>query len=107
MFNNIGGKIKSVAKVLTGLGITVSVLVGIMVMTSDMLGVGLLTIVLGSLLSWLSSFTLYGFGQLIENTDTLVKLQAKKTDSSPEPDEDEEEEEPEFQDYDFENCRRL
>ena len=32
---------------------------------------GLLTIVLGSLLSWIGSFFTYGFGQLIENTDDI------------------------------------
>ena len=32
---------------------------------------GWLVIIVGSLSSWVSSFTLYGFGQLIENTDII------------------------------------
>lgn len=34
---------------------------------------GVLIIIFGSLASWLSALTLYGFGQLIENTDALVE----------------------------------
>ncbi len=33
---------------------------------------GLLTIVIGSLMSWLGSFMTYGFGQLVDNSDKLV-----------------------------------
>ena len=32
----------------------------------------------GCLMSWIGSFLLYGFGQLIENTDILVKQGAKQ-----------------------------
>lgn len=77
MFNNIGGKIKSVASVLTGLGIAISIVIGIIAIIASAPGIGLLTIFLGSLASWLSSLTLYGFGQLIENTDKLVKMQTQ------------------------------
>ena len=35
--------------------------------------VGLIIIVVGSLLSWVGSFLLYGFGQLIENSDVLAE----------------------------------
>ena len=70
MFDNIGSKIKTVAATIAWLGIIGSVIIGI-VMIAESLLVGLLVIIVGSLSSWVSSFTLYGFGQLIENTDII------------------------------------
>lgn len=34
--------------------------------------IGLIVLIVGSLLSWASSFIIYGFGQLIENTDIIA-----------------------------------
>lgn len=77
-FNNIGRKIKILAKTITGIGITASVIYGIVVVWQSNSPIfiiqGLLTMIVGSLISWLSSVTLYGFGQLIENTDILVSI---------------------------------
>ena len=79
-FNNIGRKIKTLAKAITWIGITASVIYGAVVLrlsnspTFIILIQGLLTMIVGSLISWLSSVTLYGFGQLIENTDILVSI---------------------------------
>ncbi len=79
MFSNIGGKIKSLAQVITWLGIIVSVIWGFVLMATDedLIPAGLIIALLGSLISWISSFVLYGFGQLIENTDKLVELSKK------------------------------
>lgn len=79
MFGNIGGKIKSLAKIATWLGIIVSVIWGFVLMTTneDLIPAGLIVALLGSLISWISSFVLYGFGQLIENTDKLVESPKK------------------------------
>lgn len=82
MFDNIGHKIMTLAKVICVIGIILSVITGIAMMavgTRDAYGYktgpnilgGLLTIVLGSLGSWVGSFFTYGFGQLIENTDSI------------------------------------
>ena len=75
MFDNIGGKIKSLAQVVFWIGIICSVISGfVMIGTNeDLIFLGLVIIIIGSLVSWVSSFTLYGFGQLIENTDQLVQ----------------------------------
>lgn len=75
MFDNIGGKIKTLAKVICWLGIIASVIIGfvLMVQDEDTAFVGILIMILGSLGSWISSFMTYGFGQLIENSDILVK----------------------------------
>ena len=79
MFGNIGGKIKSLAQVITWLGIIVSVIWGVVLMSTDeaFIPAGLIIALLGSLISWISSFVLYSFGQLIENTDKLVELSKK------------------------------
>ncbi len=40
---------------------------------------GLLVIVIGSILSWLGSLVLYGFGQLVDNSDIIRKQLSNKT----------------------------
>lgn len=69
MYDEVGGKIKTLAKVIAWVGIIASVVVGIVTIST---GVGILVLILGPLFSWLSTLVLYGFGQLIENTDILV-----------------------------------
>ena len=80
MFDNIGRKIKSLSQFVCWIGIICSVISGIVITASDedLMFLGFLIMIIGPLVSWISSFTLYGFGQLIENTDQLV-LNAKKT----------------------------
>lgn len=75
MFKNIGGKIKGLASVIAWLGIIVSVVTGVIYMATafDGVGIGFLILVLGSLVSWISSWLLYGFGELIENTSKIAK----------------------------------
>ena len=79
MFCNIGEKIKALAQIITWIGIIVCVVLGIIIIANDdeLVLIGLLVMVLGSLLSWVSSFVLYGFGQLIENSDKIVKKMEK------------------------------
>lgn len=71
MFDNIDQKIKALAQVVCWIGIICSVISGIALIASGegLLLVGFIVIILGSLISWVSSFTLYGFGQLIENSE--------------------------------------
>ncbi len=77
MFDNIGSKLKTVAQVFAWLGIGASALIGLIVMfaNGDTPVPGLLIIGLGCVGSWISSLGMYGFGQLIENTDKLVAQQ--------------------------------
>ena len=72
MFENIGGKLKMVAQIVTWFGIIASVVVGIGMLYVMESPIGILVMIGGALVSWLSSLTLYGFGQLIENTDILA-----------------------------------
>ena len=75
MFNNIGGKIKTLASVITWLGIGLSVIIGIvlMVMAEELILIGLIVAILGSIFSWIGSFLIYGFGELIENSSIIAK----------------------------------
>lgn len=68
MFDNIGGKIKGFAKIVAWLGIILSVIIGLLSMATG----GILIMIIGGVSSWVGSFVLYGFGQLVENSDKLV-----------------------------------
>lgn len=76
MFANVGGKIKAVAQVVTWIGIIGSVIGGIALISTNFI-VGLLTAGVGSLLSWVSALALYGFGELVENSDISTNLAVK------------------------------
>lgn len=74
MFNNIGDKIKTLAQVVCWIGVALSVLYGVYII-SEGSGVGLLVMIFGSLLSWVGSFFTYGFGELIELTRQNQNIQ--------------------------------
>ena len=91
MFRNPGGKIKSYAKVLFWIGVVISIIIGVIEIGSSfvaaaysyhgsfgtiLLGIlgGILTVAIGTLISWLAVLTLYAFGTLVENSDELVRL---------------------------------
>lgn len=77
MFNNMGRKIKVLAKILCWIGIIASAVFGFLFGTKDdetlSLIIGIAIIIFGTLFSWIGSFLLYGFGQLVENSDILVQ----------------------------------
>ncbi len=94
MFSNIGGKIKMLAKVLFWIGVIGSVIIGGIFLISprgtatfnysygystqvSSVLAGIIFIFLGFLLSWISSMLLYGFGQLIENSDAIRENTSK------------------------------
>ncbi len=85
MYNNIGDKIKSVAKTVGIVGIVLSIIIGIFTYIS--LGVliggggviiGVAIMVGGSIASWLSTWILYSWGDIVDNVqqinETLTKL---------------------------------
>ena len=82
MFNysNIGDKIKNLAQVLFVLGAIVDISLGIILMGTDedLIIFGLLLILLGPVVTWVSSWLLYGFGQLIENSDIIADTYNRK-----------------------------
>ena len=80
MYENIGRKIKGLAIIVFAIMAILSVVAGVFMLFRDNGGflIGILIAGIGILLSWIGTFFLYGFGQLIENTDILV-YQAKNT----------------------------
>lgn len=73
MFSNIGGKIKGVAVAEAVIGIIASIVVGFVLIynssrSNPTAGLGWVIMIGGSIVSWLNSFILYGFGELIEKT---------------------------------------
>lgn len=77
MFNNIGHKIKVLAMVLCLIGIICGIVAGIVLVVEGLPEIGIPVLIGSPLLFWISSFVLYGFGQLVENSDTLVENTTK------------------------------
>lgn len=78
MFHNVGRTIKILAKVLLGVGFGLSFLIWMVCLfkcAADSEGrymvIGIATLLLGSLASWVNSILLYGFGSLIENSEAV------------------------------------
>lgn len=84
MFSNIGRKIKITAKVFCWIGIILSVISGLGLIVTGFSGMwpqthsivmilgGVGTALLGSLLSWVGSFLMVGFGELVENSEEIA-----------------------------------
>ena len=81
MFENIGGKIKVLAKVLFAIGSIIFILIavfsffeGLSEGISSLVLTGLLTLILGPLAAWISTWLLYGFGVLVESNERLSDI---------------------------------
>ncbi len=81
MYNNIGEKIKILVKSITIIGFIIFGVGGIILALTSSFIIGTLVAVLGCLSLWLSSFVLYGFGELIEQVSSIAKntLNIEKT----------------------------
>lgn len=79
MFDNVGSKIKGLASFFCWGGIIASIIGGIILigLDEDLIFVGIAVIVIGSLLSWISSFVLYGFGELVVNSAIIAGKEGK------------------------------
>lgn len=93
MFTDIGKKIMNLAKVACILGIIVSIIYGIILISNSnsyydngMTGAGFTVILVGSLGSWLGSFVIYAFGQLTDDIHAMreenVSITAQKNEAS-------------------------
>ena len=86
MFDNIGRKLKTLAKVFCWIGIIGSLIGAIPIWVSgsqasryrysssstlSIAFIGLLVLVFGCLLSWIASWALYAFGEMVEDTDAI------------------------------------
>lgn len=79
MYHNVGNKIKVLAELVAALGMIGSVAVGLLLLPKTSLHpwVGVAIIAAGCVIAWASSITLYGFGQLIENSDKIAEQKKK------------------------------
>jgi len=75
MYDNIGAKIKVLAQIIAWIGIAGSVIAGFVLMAQGDAGVliGFIVLIVGALTSWISSWFMYGFGELIEKTTEIAK----------------------------------
>lgn len=82
MFNyeNIGNKIKGLAQMAFVVETIAAVITGIALMASDedLILYGLLVLIVGPIIAWVSTWLLYGFGQLIENSDIIAEEYNRK-----------------------------
>jgi len=81
MYNNIGQKIKSLAKFCGALAFGLCVIAAFFVLLSGNFIGALIVLALG-FLSLISSWPLYGFGQLVEDVSALRKKTAPPTDTA-------------------------
>ena len=73
MYKHIGAKIQGITKFTCWLGIIASIIVGIYVGTDyDEWLWGISIIIGGFLVSWIGSWTLYGFGEMVEAAEKLL-----------------------------------
>lgn len=84
MFNNIGGKIKGLAKFIFWVLAILSVISGMLIIIQGFgssrsesvvvsILIGLAVMVLGILMAWLQNFLLYGFGELVDSNQKILK----------------------------------
>ena len=96
MFNNIGGKIKTLAKVLCIIGVVLSIIWGLITMSTSAIAlsrgndsefvivisaffIGIFVAAIGGLSSWIGSFCLYGFGELIDKATEIAENTANSS----------------------------
>ena len=81
MYDNIGEKIKGLGKAAFIVEVIVAAIVGIALLASDedLILTGLLVLLVGPIVAWVSSWLLYGFGELIDRVCEI----AKNTGTSP------------------------
>ena len=85
MFRNIGSKIKTLAKVIFWLSVIGSMIGAFAVIalaamrgSGDSIGlaiiIGLVIVIVGIVFAWLSTFMLYGFGELIDTNQKMLRI---------------------------------
>ncbi len=70
MFDGIGKKIMAMAKTLCWVGIIVSIIIGMGMLSFNPLS-GLLTGFLGVIFSWIGSWIMYSWGEVVDNISKI------------------------------------
>ena len=85
MYENLAGKIKGLATAVAIIGAIASVIYGIVLLANPIEGAESITIFLGlfflfgmPFVSWISSWPLYGLGELLERTDDLQRIKLQR-----------------------------
>ncbi|MBO7149971.1 MAG: hypothetical protein J6V71_03650 [Clostridia bacterium] len=73
MFDNIGEKIKGLARISTIIGFVLSFVGAVYCWVFNLVFLGFVVLIVGCLLSWIGSFFMYGFGELITQTTNVAK----------------------------------
>ena len=77
MYNNIGGKIKGLAKGFFFIEALASIIGGIALILEshrdDEIFIGVIIIIAGPIIAWISSWFLYAFGELVEKTCEIAR----------------------------------
>ena len=82
MFENIGNKIMLLAKIIAWIGIIISIISGFVIMASqEQFFLGVITGGLGALCSWIGSFMIYAFGQLVDDVSAIKEKTLKNNDN--------------------------
>lgn len=71
MYDNISNKIKGLANAIFIIEAILSFVLGIILLSNEELLYGFLTLAIGPLIAWISSWVLYGFGELIEKVSAI------------------------------------
>ena len=71
MYRDIGEKIRQVAVFYFGLLTVVFVVLAVILFQSYLIGWGILSLLAGPIFALLSSYLIYGFGQLIDDVHTI------------------------------------
>ena len=72
MFNDIGKKIKMIAWGFAILGIAIPIMIGIALVVQEYELAGCIVLIGGPIVFVVSAFLIYGFGQLVENSDKMA-----------------------------------
>lgn len=75
MFDHIGKKIMTLSGIISAIGIVLSIILGFILIVAfpDLAVMGLLIMASGIFISWISSWMLYGYGRLIENSEIIAQ----------------------------------
>ena len=74
MYDNIGEKIKGLAKAVFAIGSILFAILGIVLIVTEeeiLIILGVISLVMGPLGCWIGSWFLYGFGELIDKTSLI------------------------------------
>ena len=75
MYDNIGKKLKGFAKTIFAICLIASVIGGIAIMAidGDLAIIGIIVMAVGILVSWISTWFLYGFGEIVDKVCDIEK----------------------------------